>query len=177
MCASTTTDDFFIIIWFFTSHQQYFGYIGMGLPGLNQYKARIIVSCSRTTKAVTPVRLEPMAHQSHVQHSTTEPLRSFNNHCWDSRENQACLSLGFLPMSSCLPMLSIKISCLCILWFKIKVYLITKQNYQTNSADQYQTSPKREAVWSRPSLFDFLCSKYFHKMTDLISIRIIVEKH
>ena len=44
---------------FFTSHQQSFSYVGTGLPGLNQYKARINVSCSRTQhsdagKARTP---------------------------------------------------------------------------------------------------------------------------
>ena len=33
----------FCLIWFFTSHQQSFSFIGMGLPGLNQYKARINV--------------------------------------------------------------------------------------------------------------------------------------
>ena len=30
------------------SHRQSFSYIGTGLPGLNQYKARINVSCPRT---------------------------------------------------------------------------------------------------------------------------------
>ena len=40
---------FVCLIWFFTSHQQSFSYTGTGLPGLNQYKARINVSCSRTT--------------------------------------------------------------------------------------------------------------------------------
>ena len=30
------------------SRQQFFSYVGTGLPGLNQYKARINVSCSRT---------------------------------------------------------------------------------------------------------------------------------
>ena len=39
----------FRYIWFFMSHQQSFRYIGTVLPGLNQYKARINVSCSRTT--------------------------------------------------------------------------------------------------------------------------------
>ena len=37
------------LIWFFTSHQRSFSYIGTVLPGLNQYIARINVSCSRTT--------------------------------------------------------------------------------------------------------------------------------
>ena len=40
---------FACLIWFFTSHQQSFSYIGTVLPGLNQYWARINVSCSRTT--------------------------------------------------------------------------------------------------------------------------------
>ena len=31
------------LIWFFTSHQQYFRYVWTGLPGLNQYWARINV--------------------------------------------------------------------------------------------------------------------------------------
>ena len=38
----------FCFIWFFMSHQQSFSYVGTGLPGLNQKKARINVSCSRT---------------------------------------------------------------------------------------------------------------------------------
>ena len=38
-----------LFVWFFTSHQQSFSYIETGLPGLNQYYARINVSCSRTT--------------------------------------------------------------------------------------------------------------------------------
>ena len=40
---------FVCLIWFFTSHQQSFSYIGTGLPGLNQYEARINVSSSKTT--------------------------------------------------------------------------------------------------------------------------------
>ena len=40
-----------LLIWFFTSHQQSFSYVGTGLPGLNQYKARINVSCSRTQRS------------------------------------------------------------------------------------------------------------------------------
>ena len=36
------------LIWFFTSHQQSFSYVGTGLPGWNQYTAKINVSCSRT---------------------------------------------------------------------------------------------------------------------------------
>ena len=46
---STTVNSFVCLIWFLTSHQQSFSYIGTGLPGLNQYQARINVSCSRTT--------------------------------------------------------------------------------------------------------------------------------
>ena len=38
-------------MWFFTSHEQSFSYKGMGLPGLNQDKARINVSCSRTQRS------------------------------------------------------------------------------------------------------------------------------
>ena len=40
-----------------------FTYIGTGLPGLNQYLARIIV-LAQGHNAVTPVRLEPMAPRS-----------------------------------------------------------------------------------------------------------------
>ena len=40
---------FVCLTWFFTSHQQSFSYAGTGLPGLNQYLARINVSCTRTT--------------------------------------------------------------------------------------------------------------------------------
>ena len=43
-----------------------------GLPGLNQYYARINVSCSRHNAAM-PVRLDPTAPRSRVKHSTTEP--------------------------------------------------------------------------------------------------------
>ena len=39
---------FVCLIWFFTSHQQSFNYKGTDLPWLNQYLARINVSCSRT---------------------------------------------------------------------------------------------------------------------------------
>ena len=38
------------LIWFFTSHQQSFSYAGTGIHWLNQYLARINVSCSRTTR-------------------------------------------------------------------------------------------------------------------------------
>ena len=41
----------FDMIWFFTSHQQTFSYVGTGLPWLNQYKAMINVSCSRTQRS------------------------------------------------------------------------------------------------------------------------------
>ena len=41
--------DLFYLI--FTPHQQSFSYAGMGLPGLNQYIARINVSCSRTQRS------------------------------------------------------------------------------------------------------------------------------
>ena len=50
-----------------------FRYIGTGLPGLNQYLARINV-LAQGHNAVTPVRLEPMAPQSWAKHSNTEPL-------------------------------------------------------------------------------------------------------
>ena len=53
------------------SHQQSFSYKGTGLPGLNQYKARIKV-LAQGHNAVTPVRLEPVASRSRVKLSTTE---------------------------------------------------------------------------------------------------------
>ena len=49
MNTAAKTVCLFDLIWFFTSHQQSFSFIGTGLPGLNQYWARINVSCSRTT--------------------------------------------------------------------------------------------------------------------------------
>ena len=55
------------------SHQQSFRYKGTGLPGLNQYKARINV-LAQGHNAVMLVRLKPSAPQSRVKHSTTEPL-------------------------------------------------------------------------------------------------------
>ena len=69
---------FVCLFWFFTSHQQSFSYVGTDLPGLNQYWARINVSCSRTQRsdAGDSVRLEPAALRSRVKHSTSEPLRS-----------------------------------------------------------------------------------------------------
>ena len=50
-----------ILIWFFTFYQQSFSYVGMGLTGLNQYLARINVSCLRTQRreARTP---GPLSH-------------------------------------------------------------------------------------------------------------------
>ena len=65
----------FVWFWFFTSHQQSFSYKGMGLPGLNQYYARINV-LAQGHNTVTPVRVKPAAHWSRVKHSTTEPLHS-----------------------------------------------------------------------------------------------------
>ena len=66
---------FACLIWFFTSHQQSFSYKGTGLPGLNQYLARINV-LAQGHNALTPARLEPVAPRSRVKNSTTEPLRS-----------------------------------------------------------------------------------------------------
>ena len=48
---------------------------GTGLPGLNQYYARILCVLLKD-HAVSPGRLEPAASRSRVKHSTTEPLRS-----------------------------------------------------------------------------------------------------
>ena len=46
-----------------------------GLPGLNQYLARINVLV-QGHNTVTPVRLKPVAPLSRDKHSTTKPLRS-----------------------------------------------------------------------------------------------------
>ena len=64
----------FFFIRFFISYQQSFSYKGIGLPGLNQYLARINV-LNQGHNTVTPVRLEPSTLRSRVKHSTTEPLR------------------------------------------------------------------------------------------------------
>ena len=74
-CWIATCVCFVCLILFFTSHQQSFSYKGTGLPGLNQYKARIIV-LAPGHNTVTPVRLEPVAPRSRVKHSTTAPLHS-----------------------------------------------------------------------------------------------------
>ena len=39
---------FFCLFDFLRPSQQSFSYVGMGIPGLNQYSARINVSCPRT---------------------------------------------------------------------------------------------------------------------------------
>ena len=62
---------------FFMSHQQSFSYVRTGLLGLNQYYARINLSCSRTQRSKA-VRLEPAGLRPRVNHSTTEPLRSLH---------------------------------------------------------------------------------------------------
>ena len=46
----------------------------MGLPGLNQYQARICLAQGH--KAVTTMRLEPAIPRFRVKHSATEPLHS-----------------------------------------------------------------------------------------------------
>ena len=67
------------------SLQQSLSYVRTGLPGLNQYKARLpgltrtkqeFMCLARGHNAVTPVRFEPAALLSQVKHSTTEPLCS-----------------------------------------------------------------------------------------------------
>ena len=52
------------------SQQQSFSYKGTGLPGFNQYLARISV-LAQGHNTVTPVRLKPVAPQFPVKHSTT----------------------------------------------------------------------------------------------------------
>ena len=56
------------------SLQQSFSYKGTGLPGLNQYLARIN-DLAQGHNIVTPVRLKPATPRSRVKHSTTEPLQ------------------------------------------------------------------------------------------------------
>ena len=48
--------------------QQSFSYVGMGHSGLNQYKARINVSCSRTQRSdagEAPARGPSVSNQTH----------------------------------------------------------------------------------------------------------------
>ena len=59
----------------FRPSQQSFSNVGTGLPWLNQYQARINVSCERTQSSDAG-EVEPAALQSRVKHSTIEPLRS-----------------------------------------------------------------------------------------------------
>ena len=62
-------------IWSFTSSQQFFSYVRIGLPGLNQYKQKLMcLAWGQNT--VARVRLESATPQSWVKHSTTEPLCS-----------------------------------------------------------------------------------------------------
>ena len=70
---------FVCLIWFFTPHQQSFSYKGTGLPGLNQYLARINV-LAQGHNAVVPVRLVSATLRSRVKHSTTEPPHSLGQH-------------------------------------------------------------------------------------------------
>ena len=69
-------------VWFdpLRPSQHSFNYVGMGLPVLNQYNARIHVF-AKGYNAVTPVRLEPASLRSRVKHSTTESLRSLRFKC------------------------------------------------------------------------------------------------
>ena len=80
ICCSLTEGLFVCLIWFFTSHQQSFSYKEMGLPGLNQYWARINI-LAQGHSAVMLVRLKPVTPRSRVKHSTTEPLRSHQKGC------------------------------------------------------------------------------------------------
>ena len=61
----------FCLIRFFTSHQQSFSYKGTGLPGLNQYYARINVLAQGPQRSDAS---ESLTHgpRSLVKHSTTE---------------------------------------------------------------------------------------------------------
>ena len=49
---------FVCLILFFMSHQQYFSYKGIGLPGLNQNECNIIAACFMNLKMGSIYRLE-----------------------------------------------------------------------------------------------------------------------
>ena len=68
-------NEFVCLFCFFMSHQQSLSYEGTDLPVLNQYEARINVSCSRT-QCSDAGEAHPAALRSRVKHSTTEQLRS-----------------------------------------------------------------------------------------------------
>ena len=114
----------YCLIWFFTSHQQSFSWAGTGLPGLNQYWARIHVSCSRTTMQwhrwgsnPPPLGLEsstlPLSHCTPIKNFVLSILRggfkqvllcswaSYLKHCqWDETHVQImkfsfCLNMDF----------------------------------------------------------------------------------
>ena len=67
--------NFVRLIWFFTSHQQYFSYVGTGLPNWTSTKLEIMC-LAKWHNAATLVRLESTAPGSGVKHSTTLPLCS-----------------------------------------------------------------------------------------------------
>ena len=67
------------LIWFLRLSQQFFSYVGLGLPGLDQYyasKVLRLMCLAQRHNAVTPVRLEPTTPWSRVKIFTTQPLLS-----------------------------------------------------------------------------------------------------
>ena len=61
--------------------QQYFSYVGAGLPGLSQYNEfneQGLMCLAHRYNAVMPVRLEAPTPRSRVKHSINEPLHSLN---------------------------------------------------------------------------------------------------
>ena len=84
---------------------------GQGLPGLNQYYARINV-LAQGHNAVMPVRLEPTAPQSGVKHTTTETLDPKRMN--DERMNELInLSIAHLQMTAKLQIYHKKIFTCC----------------------------------------------------------------
>ena len=65
------------LICFFTSHQQSFSYMETDFPELNQYYARINVSCSRTQRSDAG-EARTRGPSVRVKHYTTEPLPSLH---------------------------------------------------------------------------------------------------
>ena len=63
-------------VWFgsLCSCQQFFSYVGTGLPGLNQYFKQGLMCFVQGHNVETPVRLEQATPRSWVKHSTTALL-------------------------------------------------------------------------------------------------------
>ena len=105
----------FYLIWIFKSHQQTFRYVGTGLPGLNQYKARINVSCSKTTT------------QWHWWGSNPQPLGL------ESRTlplSHYAPQMHMLTWAFLINLISTNISCTGFIWSQIIFYNTYRQWYE-----------------------------------------------